>query len=195
MRSSGKTPIAPLITLEWSVVNLSTRSADGHFKPVRRHSGWLGSSATAQRQAGFADTDVMNATRKSPGESQAATIRHGRRFDAVSAENGNAAMTISPGRNIARSTAETWIGSTRNNVGVVIEIGFFRQKSKAAARHRQLSQLVARRLVTGERHDRQSCRPRPRPAPRNAHRTVFFDCDRDQLHCPQAIPAHTSDKG
>src|SRR6266516_1820770 len=100
MRSSGRTPIAPLITDRCRVVSLSARIRDGRFRPVSPQAGCVAVTATVWADAEAAAEAVINATIKSSGESQRASTRQGRRFDAVRSLNGNEAWMISPGWNI-----------------------------------------------------------------------------------------------
>ena len=91
MRSSGKTPIAPLMTDRWSVVSLSTRIQDGLLRPVCRHFWCPGVTATVRAEGGVLTAEVMNATRKLSGASHCASTRQGRRLALLKSLNGNAA--------------------------------------------------------------------------------------------------------
>ncbi len=184
MRSSGNTPIAPLKTLLWSAVSLSARTTEGALSPVFLQPGCPRVPGTTCRQAGFGGTDVTNATIKSTGVSHLARITHGRRFVEVSAVNGNAAITISPGLNIRQAASEIRIAPTGKHVGVRIEVRLCHQKIEATTVFRNQSRLVLGRLVRLQGNHRQTRLGWKQPSTRRTPRAVFFDRDRDEFHCP-----------
>jgi hypothetical protein len=186
--SSGSAPIAPLKADACSVVSLATRTVEAILRPVCRHRGWVGSIRMEYRQAGLPATEVMNATRKSPGVSHAASTAHGRRFPASSEVNGNAAMAISPGLNIAALVAECRIRPPRNNVGIAVEIRFLHQEIERAAGLGDRSHHAACGFVLRQCDNRQP-RVRWKGAPlRKTKSTIFFDHDRNQLHASHRTP-------
>ena len=147
MRSSGRIPITPLITDRCSVVSLSARISEGRFRPVLRHSGWLGSTATECADGAEADDVVMKAMTKSSGESLRANTRHGRRFEVVKSVNGKAAWTISPGWNMPRLLSKPRVFSSGQNIAVAVNLRLLLQKIEGATLFSQGGDKLAAHFV------------------------------------------------
>jgi len=172
--SSGKTPIAPLITDSCSVVSLSTRIKEGRLRPVFRHSGWVGSTATVRAEDGAPVAEVINATRKSSGKSHCANTRQGRRFALVRSVNGNAAWTISPGWNMRRLLLEPGIFAAPQNVAIGVDLRLLFEKIEGPARLAEAGNFGARRFIRIEHEHSQPGVRRQRNAGRQFQDTVLF---------------------
>jgi len=82
--------------------------------------------------------EVMNATMKSSGASHWANTKQGLRFKLVRSVKGNAAWTISPGRNIRSLFAEAGVLAAGKNIEIAVDFGLFFEKIECAALLRQL---------------------------------------------------------
>ncbi len=201
--SAGMTPIAPLITDRCKVVSLSTRTRDGLLRPVVRQSGWIGPTATVRGEAGTPGAEVMNATRKSSAESHRASTRHGRRLAPDRSVNGNAAWTISPGRNMRGLFSKSGIFPPRQNIEVAVNIRLFLEEVERAAGFRQTRNLCSIRLGgVQHQHGQPGLRGQRHPC-RQFQQAVGIDSDLNRFHknkiqCarrianPQSSPFHHS---
>ena len=182
IRSSGKTPMAPLITERCKVVSLSTRTRDGLLSPVFRQSGCVGLTATVRAEAGAPGAEVMNATRKSSSESHCASTRHGLRLLLDKSVKGNAAWTISPARNMRELFAEPRINPPRTKVTVAVNVGLFFKKIESAAGFSQSGNLHAARIIRLQRQHGQTRVRGQRHTGGQFQGTVGLDTDFDGLH-------------
>jgi hypothetical protein len=182
IRSSGKTPIAPLMTERCRVVSLSTRTWDGLLSPVFRQSEWVGSTATVRIEVEADGAEVIKATRKSSGESHCANIRQGRRLPADKSVNGNAAWTISPGWNTRQLFSESRIHAPRQNVLVAINLRLCFEKIKGAAGLGQAGNLDAAGIIRLQRQHRQTSARGQRNTGGQFQHAVGLDTDFDGLH-------------
>ena len=181
MRSSGKTPIAPLITDTCSVVSLSTRIKDGLLRPVFRHSAWLGLTATVRGEAGQPTAEVMNATRKSSGESHRASTRQGRRLALVKSVKGNAAWTISPDWNMQQLFSEARICPPREDVVVAVNLWLSSEEIEGAAGFSQTDDLGTAGFLRLKHEHGQARARRQRNTHRQLQHAILFH-DFDGLH-------------
>ncbi len=181
IRSSGKTPIAPLTTDTCSVVSLSTRIEEGLLRPVFRHSEWLGLTATVRVEGSRPTAEVMNATRKSSGESHCASTRHGRRLVLVKSVKGNAAWTISPDRNMPRLFSEARICPPREDVVVAVNLWLFFEESEGAAGFSQTDDLGTAGFLRLKHEHSQARARRQRNTRRQLQHAILFH-DFDGLH-------------
>lgn len=182
IRSSGKTPIAPLMTETCRVVSLSTRTKDGLLRPVFAQSEWVALTATAHREPETVGAEVMKATKKSSGELDWASMRHGRRLLLDKSVKGNAACTISPDRNMGKLFSELRIYPSWQNVEVTINIRFFFKEIEGATGLRKTGNLRGARIIRFQRQHCKSNMSRQRHTNRQFQHAVGLDTDFNCLH-------------
>jgi hypothetical protein len=180
-KSRGKTPRRPVITRVLRVQSLSARTTEGALRRVRSQEGCVGSTATPKRGNLPADSVVMKANTKSPGDSASARTTQGRRFVPDKSVNGKAASTMSP---TCGMSAEIGVLVPRFNIGVGIEVRLRREKVKGPADLCDLRQRFAGPTVVPWLRDdeRQLRKPAQSSFRWHAHDARFIHLNRQRFH-------------
>jgi hypothetical protein len=111
-----------------------------------------------------------------------ASTRQRRRLVLDKSVKGNAAWTISPGRNMRILFSEPGIFPPRQNIVVAVKIWLFAEKIEGAAGFRKVGNLRAPRIIGIQRQHGQSSFRRQRPTCRQLQHTVGLDANLNRFH-------------